>query len=485
MSLPNFASWNVRGFNNPVKVRMCKDLINSYNLKLLCILEAKIQTSMSSDPLFVHSHVLFDNERCCDNFGHASPGIIWIKWDANYLSFAPIFTSSQLIHGILTSGSLPPIFLSVVYAANSPEDRLSLWDNLLEISANITNPWVVMGDLNCCRFDFEKVGGTPIPPGRLGELPNFIFDSGLQDLASVGLFFTWFNQRGDMPIHSKLDRILVNTEFIDLFPTAYYKVDPPSGSDHSPLVMMAHLKNRTSSRFMFKNYWTKKDGFWEDLLYAFDRPNFASPIADFYNSLCDLKQAIRKRNWASSNHLSNAILEAKSLQQILLADIQRNPLDLDLNASLKSANDNLHSLLADWSSWISQRAKTYWLSHGEDDLGFLYAKIRSRKNRNNIKELSSQSGLLTSHQDIANALIDHFTAIFNAPSPAPEDTLLIPVGNKVPNHLFETLVAPISDPEIKTVVFAGVSSSAPGPDGFSFGFYQELGISLGLNFVRR
>ncbi|PKU59156.1 putative mitochondrial protein [Dendrobium catenatum] len=479
MSLPPFASWNVRGFNNPLKVSMCKDLISSHNLKFLAILEAKIQPALAMDPWFSHCHKVFDNELCCDNFAFSNPGRIWLKWDSTAISFSPSFISSQVIHGLFSSGSSPPILLSVIYAANQPEERKLLWDNLLHISQNINLPWAVLGDFNCHRFDYEKAGGSSLSLGRLGELKNFIFNCGLQDLSSVGLLFTWYNQRVDLPIHIKLDRILVNSDFLDFFPTAHYKVDSPFGSDHSPIILLANSANRTFSRFLFKKFWLNLDGFWDVLLNVFNSPNLASPISAFYNCLKALKGKIKGMNWSSSNFLSNAILEAKSHQLQCLNALQSSPLDQGCNSNLNLANDRLNHLQMEWASWIAQRAKSYWLTQGEDDLGFLYAKIRSRANRNLIKKISSIRGTITGHHNIARELIEHFQTLFNATENFGNHSTSSPVGNMVPSSLTDSLVEPFSDMDIKAVVFAGKPDSAPGPDGFSFSFYQQAWHIIG------
>ncbi|XP_020678499.1 uncharacterized protein LOC110096766 [Dendrobium catenatum] len=481
MSLPTFASWNVRGFNSPIKVNMCKDLIKLYNLKFLAILEAKIQASLAVDPWFAFSHNLFENEKCCDNFNVSSPGRIWVKWDSSLVSFSPTFISSQIIHGVFASGCSPPIIISVIYAGNLQEDRKDLWDNLLMLSSGINLPWVILGDYNCCRFEHEKAGGSPLLQGRLGELNNFIFDCGLQDLSSVGMKYTWFNQRVDLPIHIKLDRILVNSDLLDAYPTAFYKVDPPAGTDHSPLIFKSKSDERTFSRFLFKNYWLNCDEFWEVLLNAFGKPFTASPISAFYNYLGDLKSKIKEKRWPFSNFLSGEILEAKKNQMQNLNDIQTNPLDPRLNASLKDSNKTLSHLQANWASWVTRRSKAYWLSQGEDDLGFLYAKIRSIKNLNNIKEVDSPRGRLSSHHDIADAFVRYFKDLFNAPIVDVRAFSNIPVADKVPSQYLDSLIAPITDLEIKNVIFAGKASSAPGPDGFSFAFYQKIWHIIGYH----
>ncbi|KAI0500544.1 hypothetical protein KFK09_018758 [Dendrobium nobile] len=437
-----------------------------------------------SDPWFSYTHGLFENEQSCHNFNLSTPGRIWVKWDPSHLSFTPTFFSSQLIHGLVNVGSLPPFFLSVVYAANVLEDRKVLWEDLLGLSINIDIPWIIMGDFNCYRFDSKKAGGNSLSSDRSGALNNFIFDVVVQDLGSVGLFFTWYNQRVDFPIHIKLDRMLVNTNFLEVFPKAFYKVHSQPGSDHAPLILSEPNSKKVASRFMFKAFWTKFDDFWLDTQRVFERTPTESPIAFFYGCLRLLKQVICKKNWCSSNYISNCIIELKHLQSLKLFEIQSDPLNLDLNKAFKSTSDQLSSYQAAWYSWISQRAKAHWLSQGEDDLGFLYAKIRSRKNRNFIKVLSTANGLLASHDDMAKALINHFRNLFNAPSPSGENSFSIPVGNTVPSNMIDGLMMEVTNDEIKKVVFSGSSKSAPGPDGFSFSFYQQTWHIIGFSLCK-
>ncbi|KAI0496570.1 hypothetical protein KFK09_022890 [Dendrobium nobile] len=114
--------------------------------------------------------------------------------------------------------------------------------------------WVIMGDFNCYRSENEKSDGQNTHNSQLGELNKVIFDCGLLDLASVGLFYTWYNQRLDSPIHIKLDRMLTNNAMLERFPDAFYKVLPTHSSDHSPLILDVSNCDKNPSRFIFKNF---------------------------------------------------------------------------------------------------------------------------------------------------------------------------------------------------------------------------------------
>ncbi|KAI0494374.1 hypothetical protein KFK09_024508 [Dendrobium nobile] len=148
-------SWNVRRFNCPVKVQACKELVCSYKLEMVCILEAKISQSVASDPWFIQFHAIFDNEGSFNNFDVSSPGRMWLKWNASTLSFQPSFYSCQMVHGSLIYGPNSSCFISVVYASNSYEDRLLLWHQIKDVVQNALGPGLIMDDFNSCRSNFD------------------------------------------------------------------------------------------------------------------------------------------------------------------------------------------------------------------------------------------------------------------------------------------------------------------------------------------
>ncbi|PKU64267.1 Putative ribonuclease H protein [Dendrobium catenatum] len=119
-----------------------------------------------------------------------------------------------------------------------------------------------------------------------------------------------------------------------------------------------------------------------------------------------------------------------------------------------------------------------WLAHGEDDLKFLYTRVRRRKNISSSSLVASDD--LIVRQDSINSIISHFENLFNAPHPvAFTDPLPIPKGNVIPLHLSSLLTGLVSDEEIKAAIFAGSSTSSPGPDGFNFEFYKSSWLITG------
>ncbi|KAI0499346.1 hypothetical protein KFK09_020249 [Dendrobium nobile] len=239
-------------------------------------------------------------------------------------------------------------------------------------------------------------------------------------------------------------------------------VSQPMCFDHSPLITSTSTPHSLPNYFLFKNYWTFMDGLWDDVLSSFSQPSTRSPICHLQHCLQVLKWALKRRIWFTSNYISNSILEQKNKPHICLENIQTSPLDIHLNTSLKEINVHLASFQASWASWISQRAKERWLTQGEDDLDFLYAKIHARRNQNIFYEIFDANGSLSSHQDIDDAFIQHFKGHFNSPKPINASNFSIHVGNCIPPDMASSLVVPFSCDEIKKVVFKGNDSSTPG-----------------------
>ncbi|XP_020699374.1 uncharacterized protein LOC110111721, partial [Dendrobium catenatum] len=304
--------------------------------------------------------------------------------------------------------------ISVIYASNFVYERQSLWSQIAGFASSITLPWAILGDFNCCRSPADKAGGSLLHLSKLGELNNFVFNSAVTELAAIGHFYTWFNQRLDAPIHIRLDRVFINDAWLAAFPNSYYIVTDPDISDHCPLILQMDTFTSQRHRFLFKNYWCKIPAFWDDVINVFSLPTSGSPICDFYHKLKELKSVIKQRTWSSSNFLKEELERLAHSQSQIISSLQSDPLNNSLNMALKSINENLSNGKAKFVDWISQRSKAHWLRAGEDDLKFLYSNIHIRQNSNLIRGIEVNGTILSSNQDISSTFINHFQSLFNS-----------------------------------------------------------------------
>ncbi|KAL0913533.1 hypothetical protein M5K25_016998 [Dendrobium thyrsiflorum] len=261
---------------------------------------------------------VFNLEESCNNFNCSSPGRIWLKWDPDKIQFMPFFISAQMIAGTIVYGTSKPFLLSIIYASNNQEDRRILWDDIRSISPNGDTPWILMGDFNCCRYPSDKLGGNALHQNQLCEFNNLIFDANLTDLASVGLPYTWYNQRTDNPIHIIIDRMFINDAWMETFPNSHYVIKPPACSDHSPIVLLPGRKTTSHHRFLFKNYWCNSNEFWFLLFSIFSKKTPGHSFIALCSLLKQFKLSIKKNKWASSHLLADHLSLLQRQQDMCL-----------------------------------------------------------------------------------------------------------------------------------------------------------------------
>ncbi|KAI0493263.1 hypothetical protein KFK09_027539 [Dendrobium nobile] len=69
-----------------------------------------------------------------------------------------MFSSSQMINGLVTYEPSSTFLLSIIDASNFVKERSLLWLQLRDNDPSSSMPWIVMGDFNCCRYQNEKAG---------------------------------------------------------------------------------------------------------------------------------------------------------------------------------------------------------------------------------------------------------------------------------------------------------------------------------------
>lgn len=131
-----------------------------------------------------------------------------------------------------------PFYYTVVYAANTSKERNYLWIDLLTLQAMLLNdtwPWIVGGDFNETLHPSEH--SRHYANSITADMRDFkacLDQLEIKDLHSQGLLFTWTNKQPDDPKAKKLDRVLINENWITSYPLSIAKFLAPKISDHTP-----------------------------------------------------------------------------------------------------------------------------------------------------------------------------------------------------------------------------------------------------------
>ncbi|GJR67343.1 hypothetical protein Tco_0013408, partial [Tanacetum coccineum] len=111
------------------------------------------------------------------------------------------------------------LFVSFIYATNSPIERRMLWRDL-EIHKRVVNgsPWVLMGDFNVALNLKDYYLGSSIMTPKMIKFKDCVSKIAVMDINSSGIHYTW-NQKpkGSGGVLKKLDRIMGNIEFCDAY----------------------------------------------------------------------------------------------------------------------------------------------------------------------------------------------------------------------------------------------------------------------------
>lgn len=146
---------------------------------------------------------------------------IILAWDSLVLTVNILTFSPQMVLAKVASVEWKKdFFVSIIYGANGIRDRRQLWAELRTAKFSIGNAaWVQLGDFNIVRKPTKRLMG--FDSAATSEFNTCLYDVEMDDLRATGYWYTWSNKCGGVGDNkSKLDRVLVNTSWLDEFPNS-------------------------------------------------------------------------------------------------------------------------------------------------------------------------------------------------------------------------------------------------------------------------
>ncbi|XP_074265650.1 uncharacterized protein LOC141588093 [Silene latifolia] len=184
-----FASWNIRGLNDPLKQKEIFDFLLLNKVDCSAILETRVKGSNAGSIA-----KKFTSYSLVDNYNAHYNVRIWVMWNPRVVSLTVLSSKAQFIH------------CAVTHVASQKD----LWEDLMNFDASITSPWACLGDFNVVLSTSERVGGVTYPPSVMKDFDDCLDNCRLSDHSATGCYYTWTNNQGNDLKWAKLDRILVN-----------------------------------------------------------------------------------------------------------------------------------------------------------------------------------------------------------------------------------------------------------------------------------
>ncbi|KAL2929297.1 LINE-1 retrotransposable element ORF2 protein, partial [Bienertia sinuspersici] len=281
----------------------------------------------------------------------------------------------------------------MIYAFNGAQDRKTLWESLREIKMQIQGPWIIIGDFNCPLTDNDRIG-SPIMHAELEEFAQCMSDCDLIDLIYSGCRYTWSNNQQDSDrVMSKIDRCLINSEWMDMAPNSMVHYPAVNCSDHSPgVISLDQVASTGNKPFMFYDMWCKHENFTEKVKEAWIFQGKGTPMYVVVQKQKRVKQSMKILNKLCYSQIEERYHEAQKQLLKVKVDIQTDPSDCHLIQKEKEAVNQFKSMKEAYEKFMYQRAKVLWLKEGDSNTRFFYRSIKKRKFQQRILEIKDRNG---------------------------------------------------------------------------------------------
>ncbi|GKA85425.1 RNA-directed DNA polymerase, eukaryota [Tanacetum coccineum] len=362
-------------------------------------------------------------------------------------------------------------FIISVYAPQDVSEKKMLWNYLNHVINTWTGETIIMGDFNEVRSKDERYGSI-FNAYSAAAFNSFISSGGLREVPLGGCSFTWCHKSGQKM--SKLDRFLISDGLLGSCPNISAITLDRYLSDHRPILLREVCLDYGPTPFRFFHYWFEWVGFdkfvedtWGDLSIS-----DSNAISKFMKKLKCLKAKIRL--WIKEKKESSKIQKSKLKEMLSDIDtlIDNTCVDQDLLNKRSHVMHSVQDLEKLDSLEVAQKAKIKWSIEGDENSKYFHGILNKQRNQLAIRGILSDGKWIESPNMVKSEFLSHFRDRFEKP---PTSRLLL--DTKFPFKLNldqkEDLERTVTKDEIKRAVWDCGMDKSPGPDGFTFGFYQR------------
>ena len=147
---------------------------------------------------------------------------------------------------------------SIIYGVNEGVERRKLWQHLIALQGVVSQkPWILAGDWNVMAHPSKssKFDGSQVPNLDMKEFTECLEHLAVFDHNFTGLLFTWSNKQGEGFMARKLDRVLVNSVWLQAYESSKVEFLSSGESDHClALVQLSQVVNSPPKPFKFFNF---------------------------------------------------------------------------------------------------------------------------------------------------------------------------------------------------------------------------------------
>ncbi|CAN6559258.1 unnamed protein product [Malus baccata var. baccata] len=392
-------------------------------------------------------------------------------WWGDSLEVQIVFSSPNIIDAVQrTKGENRWVRVTGVYGTPYRNEKHMFWEWMINHFTPSEIPWICGGDFNEYIWAHEKAGGAEVLYNRPRYLEDFMNSSNLFDLGFNGPTFTWRGLRYGEWVEERLDRVLVNDFWQDLWPNSSVTHGTVLASDHCPLLIKSDLDGPKGRKlFRFEAFWAKEEECQNLVRSCWAHRQHDDGLVNWGRKLKVCRSRLSR--WSGTKFKRRGLQIQDLLAQ--LDDLQREwgPNQDEIREKSQLIDD----LRVQEESYWCQRSRVNWLRDGDANTKFFHHSTLHRRRRNTIVKLKDEDGSWVERPDQVRRLVEHhFAESFSSVGSRNWGSLLDCISPVVSDAMNMGLVAPVSDDEIKEAALEMGCLKAPGPDGFQGVFYQSF-----------
>ncbi|CAN0888737.1 Transposon TX1 uncharacterized 149 kDa protein [Linum grandiflorum] len=454
--------WNCRGLGNSRAVQVLGELITAHRPDVVFLSETLVSSHKMEE---IRVKVGFEGCFTVDVRGRSGGlGMLWkAKAQLMVRRYADNFIDTEVING--ASGTFR---LTGFYGFPERERRPASWDLLRSLGRGVNLPWCIIGDFNDILHQHEQKGRHERPQPLIDGFRMAVAECNLVDVTLDGYPFTWSRAKGKAHgVESRLDRAMVNPEWILKYPGGTLRNVIAPVSDHSPILLDSAPQRREHRvwHFRFENAWRMEAA----LKPLVEEKWSEREELSMFEKLRACVEAMTEWGRGFARRFRAAIVTKRKELEELREGSGEEAADAE-----QRCRDELLVLLQQEEAYWKQREKQFWLKDGERNTRFFHMSANGRRKWKNVKHLIDEEGRTVEDSvGMGDVAMRYFGEIFSGGGGDP-DTVTNEIGGRVTVPDNDVLLSPFSKEEFRVALFSMDADKAPGPDGLNPGFYQHF-----------
>lgn len=291
-----------------------------------------------------------------------------------------------------------------------------------------------------------------------------------EDLKSTGSFYTWCNMRqGSQRQYCKLDRVLVNSGWIQSSLIAEAQFGNFDVSDHTPCVVSIKSDVSPVHRpFKFCDAWLQHPDFFHIVREAWSLEVHGCHMYRLVQRLKQVKQKLRRLHRGNFSNIDSRVQQIQEDLAVIHGRIINEPYNIELQQRDRELRDEYKRLQQSQIMILKQRAKVQWSQQVDLNSQYFHAQLKARRSQSTISSICNGQGeRLTDDKLIREEILSFYQELLGSSSSAmPIGETILQNGPRVSLEQGEKLMSPVSETEIKSALFSIGNEKAPGPEGF-------------------